>query len=325
LRRARLRAVGLWALSTVAAGIACLPARADKAADDRAEALYNEGQALMKDGRYADACLKFQASQATAASGGAVLNLGECNDKSGKPADALPYFERAADLARAAGNAKIEAYARSRAEEVRAKVALVTIDAQAVAGEEVSLDGVVVNLPDWAKQSPVSPGDHKLTAHAPNHAPFELVVRFAPGETRALHVPLLAPGVDSASPAPPPAADSHSTQRWVGLSIGVVGIAGVIAGGAVGGLALAKNHESLMYCQTPLLCTQHGIDLTHSAVSLAHASTGLLVAGGVLTGVGVVVFATSFRASPHGERAPGVALVPSVSSEHVSASLMGTF
>ena len=320
-----IRTLRWWVLSSVAATLPAIAAHADKAADDRADALYDEGQALMKAGRYAEACQKFEASQATAPSGGAVLNLGECNDKSGKPAEALPYFERAADLAHAAGNAKIESYARGRADETRTKVALVTIDARPVAGEEVSLDGVVVNLQDWAKQKPVSPGDHKLAAHAPNHAPFELVVRFASGETRALHVPLLAPGVDPARPATPAVAESHSTERWVGLSIGVVGIADVIAGGAVGGLALAKNHESLMYCQTPLLCSQHGIDLTHSAVNLAHASTGLFVAGGVLTGVGVVVFATSFRGSHRGGQAGSIAFVPSVGSEHATASLLGTF
>ncbi len=316
-----VRALGLVAAFATASLATRAAVAAPTAADQRAQAAFDEGDAFMKAQRYREACDKYRESETLAPSGGAVIKLGECNDKLGNAVEAFNDFEDGADLAHAAGKPDIETYARDRANSERPKVAVMTIDAALSPGEEVSVDDAPCDLAVWAKGRAVTPGDHKLSARAAGHAPFQLAIHPAAGETRALHVPALAPGND---PGPGAPASSNGTgQRVAGIAIGAVGLGGLIAGGVFGGVALSTNSSALSHCRTPTLCTQQGLDLTNRAETLAHASTALLVIGGALTGVGVIVAVTAPR-SPK-ERSASIEIEPALGFEGGGVRIRGAF
>jgi hypothetical protein len=118
---------------------------------------------------------------------------------------------------------------------------------------------------------------------------------------------------------------SKSAQRTAGIVVMSVGLGALIGGGVLGGLAIAKNKDALKDCRGNL-CSQQGLDLTHTALIYAHASTGLLVAGGVLAGVGVTVLATSFGGSSGSRSSTGeLFIAPSVGAGTLGATLLGTF
>jgi tetratricopeptide (TPR) repeat protein len=309
----RAPAISLGIVLLVAPSIA----RADSDAELRAQALYDQGEALMKQGRYAEACSKYTESQAVAPSGGTVLHLAECLDKSGKPAEAIGFFQEAKDLAHTAGKADIERYAEGRIATLDAEVAHVTITvAGTVTGEVVQVDDALLPTADWGKPHPVDPGDHVVTASAPGRAAFTLRMRVAARENRAALVPVLSNEA------------TGSGQRYAGIAIGTAGLASLVVGAAFGGLAIKANNDALLHCRTSTLCSQLGLDETKDALLKANVSTGTLVAGGVLVAVGTTVFLTAPRAASTrtGQTAaPFLAAGAEVGPSYGVASLRGSF
>ena len=86
-------------------------ARADVAA---AEALFQEGRALLDQGNVDAACDKFESSQASEASSGTLLNLADCRLKQGRTATAWAQFVAAGRLAQVQNRAEHAAEAQRR-------------------------------------------------------------------------------------------------------------------------------------------------------------------------------------------------------------------
>src|SRR4051812_40434609 len=93
--------------------------RAEPPAPDKTEANpavpFDQGRALMKAGRYAEAGRRFQESLQIRRSAGALLNLGDCYEKLGRYASAVEAFEGAQALSEEAGETGRAGEARGRA------------------------------------------------------------------------------------------------------------------------------------------------------------------------------------------------------------------
>jgi hypothetical protein len=144
----------------------------------------------------------------------------------------------------------------------------------------------------------VDPGPHTLEATAPGHEVWRTTVTIGEGgESRQVLVPALAVVATPSSPGKHPFV--WTTQRIAGTAMMGVGVLGLAAGGALGGLALSRNNASKADCGIVHMdaCNAAGVSLRNTAGTLADASTGTLVAGALVLAGGVVVFVTS-RSEP---------------------------
>lgn len=98
-------------------GILCVLVSGAHADPDakRATALFDEGQALKKEGRVADACEKFEESYELDPAIGTELNVADCREREGKVDEAWELFDHAARTDKRADRAK---YARARADSI---------------------------------------------------------------------------------------------------------------------------------------------------------------------------------------------------------------
>ena len=98
-----------------------------------------------------------------------------------------------------------------------------------------------------------------------------------------------------------------------------VGVAGLVVGGVLGGLAIGKNNEAAAFCRPdePTLCSAQGVALGQDVKALGTASTVAIVAGSVLAAGGVVLFLVA----PGGRAAEGAA--PAAPAEKKGSSERG--
>jgi serine/threonine-protein kinase len=271
--------------------LAAAPARADATAQDRADALFEHARALVKQGRFAEACAGFQESQRIDPGIGTMLYLADCLEKSGRTASAWVEFLDAARAARAAGQADRERKARERAAALQPKLHWLSIavpPAADVPGIEVTLDGVAVDKPLWGTALPVDPGEHTVAASAPESRSWstKAIVQPADATAASVAVPVLERG--------PP-------LRLVGGVVLGVGLAGVVVGGVLGGLALQKKNLAEPSCYPNGVCNDDGRAARQAALGLATGSTAALIAGGAVAVAGVVLLVVG-RAPARAER-----------------------
>jgi hypothetical protein len=316
----------------------------DKAA---AEALFDEGKRLVDAGKFADACPKFEESQRLDAGLGTMLYLADCYERAGRTASAWATFREAAAVAKSAGQADREQIARGRAEGLEPK-----LHRLALRVEDAS-DGLTVERVEtasgrreqlsratWGVALPIDPGTYRVTASAPGKTPWSSNVTIPPDAgTQTIAIPSLVAGAASEPPpppketTPPPPAEaveeSWSTQHWIGLGIGAVGVVGLGVSGALAIVAVGKNGDADDLCgEGSATCTtQEGVDASSDAQGMGNAATGALVAGGVLTTIGIIVF----LAAPYEKESAAtiggsrVALTPSAPNADAGVSLGGRF
>ncbi len=302
-----LATLSFWSL---AAGAHAQVSAADKAA---AEALFDRGLALLREGKLEEACSRLEQSQAIERGIGTMLYLAECYEKSGKTASAWALFREASSEAQAAGQSERALAGRQRAERLEPQLSRLTIDvpeAHRVRGLEVLRNGTDLNEGAWGVPVPVDPGEQHIEARAPGHLPFKqtVVVERGPGAWQ-LSIPQLAAAPVAAVPAPPAEATASanaagprepanlpptaaspperglSTQRLVGLIVGGTGAALAIVGAGFGIRAIRKKHEANCYGATKMCLTQGDEDANQAGIRAAKVSTvGLAVGGAMLVG-----------------------------------------
>jgi hypothetical protein len=314
-----LRRIGLPALVfAMAVGGLEAPARAQgTTATATAEALFAEGRRLAGEGKYAEACPKFEGAQKVAPTAGTQLNLADCYEKSGRLASAWASFRDAITMARAAGRAELVATAQKRASALEPRLPKLAITVTSTAaGLEIVRDGVAIPKEAWTTPVPIDPGEHVVEAKASAKKPLRLTVAApAEGATATVNVPELeadpgvgvepkpettpSPGAPPQPPAPSQPAESTSspgsTQRIVGLIVGGAGVVTAGVGGIFALQAISQNSDSKDHCrpENPNLCTGQGKDERDAALRNGNIATGLMIAGGVLAGAGVVIFFTA--------------------------------
>ncbi len=342
-RKLRALAPLVLAASMLVAPRAHAQSAGDKAA---AEALFDEGKRLVDAGKLTDACPKFEESQRLDAGLGTMLYLADCYERAGRSASAWATFREAAAVARSSGQADREAIARGRAEALEPKLHRLALriegDGEGMAVERIEVASgrrEPLSRATWGVALPIDPGSYRITASAPGKASWSsnLVVPPESG-TQTVVIPALAAGAPPPSAAPPasePAAPrgdegdkTWSTQHWVGLGIGAVGVVGLGVSGALALVAVGKNGDANDLCgEGSATCTtQDGVDASDDARGMGNAATGALVAGAVLTTIGVIVFA----AAPYDREAasvpgPRLALHPAAPGADAGLSLGGQF
>lgn len=294
----------------------------DKAA---AQILFDDGKALMKSGRHADACPKFEESQRLDPRISTQFKLAECFELIGKTASAWTNFIDVAAATKAAGQDDREKVARDRASALEKKLSKMTIvvpNAARAEGLEVKRDGVLVGHALWGTAVPVDPGEHRIFVRAPGKKNWETTIPVkGEGALIAVNIPPLedapielAPvqqsdgnsgnsgrissggGQPIAGTGPDRPEGGFGGQKIAGLAVGALGIGGVVLGTVFGLQAKSKNDESKPYCRTQgadLLCQDQGLNLVNEAKSAATISTVSFIAGGALTVTGLVLFLTA--------------------------------
>jgi len=317
----------VWASGAVLGSVLLLsaaPCRADEAADRAAaEALYELGQKLLREGNYAEACAKLDASNSLDPGVGTSLLLGDCEEKAGKLASSWASFKGAAALARAHHDPERASIADTRAAALRPRLTYLVFrvsSADRMSGFELRRAGSLIAAGSWGIPLPTDAGRYQITASAPEHeswsATVEVPVKL--DEPLVVDVPALkatralpgAPGPRSFAPTAPPRLPSEprdeepssgSTQRLLGIvSFGVGAAAGIVSG-ALTYVAAKKNHDSKNECRAGdvSLCTPAGVDARHSAKSLANVATVLGLGGGALALTGVTLFLTAPSGADH--------------------------
>jgi hypothetical protein len=171
------------------------------------------------------------------------------------------------------------------------------------AGDEVTLDDVRVAAALVGVRRAIDPGDHVARVKRGDRLK-EVPFRIEPGETKKVTVSL-----DDAAVVPPPPPDlppdpppvvpptdgegGGSAQVPIGWTFVGVGAAGLVAGLALVGVTASKNGDLTDRCGEALDCLppDHADADTYNTMRVA--TTGVLIAGGVLAALGVVLVVTA--------------------------------
>lgn len=297
----------LLAPSTVFAG--------DSAA---AQALFDEGKALLAAGKVNEACAKLAESQRIEPSGGTILHLAVCHMQAGKTATAWTELNDAISQARRDGRADREKAAKNYLQQLEPKMVRISIhvaDDARVKGLAVTRDGVGLTDSQWDVAVPVDPGEHLVTAAAPGFETWSMNVRVDGGagsvkvdvphlRESALPVspkentqPVYTPAVTISPPATTtPEPKTSSPLRAIGIAVGGVGLAGVAIGVVTAGMAFGSKSTVDAHC-TGSRCDATGFSAQKDAGAFADASTAAFVIGGVCVAAGVVLFLVGKPAS----------------------------
>jgi hypothetical protein len=266
-----------------------------------AEALYQEGRALMAEGKYAEACPKLAESQRLDPATGTLLSLAVCHESEGRLATAWAEFNDAEARARADGREDREKLARDRVAALRPRLSTLAVDVPqevaATPGLELRVDGIVTGPGSFGVAVPVDGGQHRVQATAPGKLSFETQVNVKPeSDAVRVSVPALR---DAPNASPTPAATmppdsgepraSDSPLRTIGL---VTAGAGLVALGAGSFLALSAKSD---YDDAKQACPRNGCyaaayDEIESARSQGNVATAVFILGGVALGTGAVLF-----------------------------------
>jgi hypothetical protein len=342
-RTSFVSAAVLLALTGTAHAQAPLPA-GDKVA---AQALFEEGRALVAAGRYTEACPKFADSERLDASPSTLLNLANCWEKLGRTATAWATYKEAESAANAAKRQDYMVTAQRHADALAPKLSRLTINVpQPIAGIRVLRDGVLVGSPQWGSPIPVDPGSRAVEASAPGYKgwvanvevsrdvaqftltvpPLEALPAESPPPAATVAVnPAAVPSSPPAPPAPrPETAPRGSAQRTIGLLVGGAGVVGLGVAGVYALVANSKNKDSVNFCDTAdhNACASAGVTERNDALWAGDAATVALSVGGAALVAGALIWFSAPSERPDsGSSAARVVVVPALGG----AVLKGTW
>lgn len=291
-----------WVVSAfVALGAFGGPARAR--ASERsvaAEALFEQGRALVEAGRFHDACPKLAESLALDPGLGTMLWLADCYENDGRTASAWAHFKAAAAKAALAKDPR-EKVARERSLALERKVSRLEIvlapDFDAGAGEVVVLrDGVRVGRAELGVGIPVDPGVHTVSATSAGRKPWSTKIGISP---RPSSVAVIVPPLErdrAASEGQAPSAPSDGrVQRVSGLVVGGLGLAGIGLGTGFSFAAKSSYDDSNAGHCVANRCDETGLALRDDADRQALVATIAMGAGAAAVVGGALLYLTARR------------------------------
>jgi hypothetical protein len=309
-------------------------ARAQGSDFDRntARTLWQEGREALSKRDYTTAADRFTRSDSLFHAPTSLLGLAQAQVGLGKLVSAAETYNRLLrdPLPPGAPPAFIKALDAARAElaALSPRIPYVTIRVMGpgAAVAQVSVDGIAVPSAALGVRRAIDPGQHRIQAEAPGHAPAVATLTIAEGKTETVTVepkPLAA-----GAPAPKPLASDHQpaepspagqeggARRTAGLVVGGIGAAGLAVGGILGIVTLVKSNgaNASSACTGP--ATLANVDSCNSqrdaARGLQTGGIAVAVAGGVALGVGAVLFATAPRSADRPATLGGAPQSPSV-------------
>jgi hypothetical protein len=267
-------------MAWAAAGRAAQPdaPRATPADVAAAQALFEQGRALMAKGRASDACPKFEESQHLDPALGTQFNLASCYEQLGKLASAYALFTQVAATARATGQQERDTVARARAEAVKPRLTKLAIFVPADSAKQlrVERDGVEIGEAQWGFAVPVDPGPHRVRAFGAGLGEWSLEVDIP--SDGAVHQVMVPGNVEDEAGFLAP------LNHKLALAAAGVGVVGLGMGSVFALRAISKkNAADDAGCRGGQCSTPHGLDLRRSARSAGDLATVGLGIG--LTGV----------------------------------------
>jgi hypothetical protein len=268
-----------------------------------ADALFNEGAALLKAGRLEEACGKLAESQSVEPAIGTLGLLAYCHEQSGKLATAMREYSEVAELAHLASQAEREQVARDRVAALAPRVTRLAVALSAPTdGVEVYLDARRLGASELGTSTPVDPGSFELVVTANGFEPWRQALTIpADGSTLRVVVPRLVRVTPVAAaapiqqgPAPSPERGPRRPAAWASLGVGALGFA---FGGYFGLSAIAARSEAKPHCDGNR-CDQTGVDARERAIDRARFSTIGFAVGAVAAGAGAILLFTDRSEQP---------------------------
>ena len=318
-----------------------------------ATAQFDQGRALMKEKRYAEACAAFERSQKLEPAPGTLYNLATCYEKIGKLATAWAAFR---DLGTRDPNKQRRKSSNDMATTLAKRMPKLVIEVDTPpAGVVVTLDGTdVTNL--LGVESPMDLGAHTVKARAPKHAEAVKTVKITEeGKRYVVNIVLAVEGeapqpkdpvtpkqpdrepepapvpragpTDPVAPVGPVDAPKQSSRKRNGILLAGTGGLLVLGGALVGQLAGSKWDDARALCGEDLRCDnaamlEQGNQLVADARLRANVATGLFIGGVIAAGVGTYLVLTAPSKS---ERSTAVRVTPSVSPALAGVLVEGRF
>lgn len=251
-----------------------------------AQALFEQGRALMDQGDLEAACSRFEESDRLEAGLGTRYHLADCYEKVGKTASAHATFLKVAERARDLGQKSREEVARERARAVESKLVRLRIAVPQGGHDELYIerDGSRVGRAQWGLAVPVDPGVHRIRAMGPGLVTWQTEVKVSPATGIAsVTVPPLMRDESSSFWAP--------TSRRIGLAALGVGLASLGVSTAFALRAQSKKEDSYQAGCSDHQCTsERGKDLRDAALSAGNRATWALGVGASGVAAGTVLF-----------------------------------
>lgn len=286
-----------------AASLASGTAYAEPSATDRAVAqtLFDQGRALMDEGRFAEACSAFARSQKLDPGAGTRLNLALCHEAEGRTATAWMELNEALSQAKRDHREDREQLAQQHIAALTPNVPHALLKVNDKSEElEIRLDDVLLDRAVWDGPIPIDPGDHVVVASAPGKRAFSARPRFALGETLTVVVPPLETGeAGTSSPNGVNGANGASLDhpeqghRTLGWVIASGGVASIAVGAYFGVRALDAKSESDRLCPKTPCADREGTELSKDAVTLGWGANIGIGLGLVALGIGTYLVLTA--------------------------------
>jgi len=287
-----------------------------------AEAVFEEGMRLIKQGNFAAACPKFEMSQRVEPAVGTMLYLAECYEKTNRTASSWAMFREAASLAETSGQVERMKTAQARAARLEPRLAWLTVDVSKealVPGLQIRRNGALLAPELSGTESPVDPGEVQVEASAPGRVTYATKVKVAAKGHVSVSIPALqaapdatpvatvAPVVAHSESAPPPAGTppSASTQPspapapakaehasplpWI---VGGVGVAALGVGTYFGLRAISNADKARDLCPNGDCNDPAGKTAADDAHTQATISNVSFVLGAAAVATGVVLYFT---------------------------------
>jgi len=321
--------------------LAAAPAAAESSAEDKAaaQALFDQGSALMAKGDFEAACPKLEASLQRFDGIGTRGKLAQCYEKVGKIASAWAMYREVDALASKSGDSRRATVARDAAKALEPRVPHLTInvpDASRVDQMTVRRDGAVLDSGAWGAPIAVDPGQHHLEVSAPGYEAWSKDVDIAESANESIDIPALTALPPEATPPTTstsseggvtaevkPESTPYAPIAMVAMGVGVVSL-GV---GTYFGLRASSKWNGAFddgHCNSSTnQCDAAGQDQTDQARSAATLSNVFIGAGVVLAAGGAALWFLAPKEK--GPEKAGLAVVPVAGRDRGGVWLSGAF
>ena len=302
-----MRAVVQAALLAVASHAFTLSAQADDADTAAAEALFQQGRALLEAGQTAEACPKLAESQRLDPATGTLIALAACHEQQNKLASAWSEFTEAAGRAERESRPDRRQLASERAQRLEPRLSTLTVQVSpalaAVRGLELTRSERALGRGAWNVPVPLDGGEYVIGARAPQMKTWSAVVKIADkGDRQVVMIPELVsePLAPVASPVPAtppsptievpvaPKPQGLSQLQWVGIGSGAVGVVALGVGGYFTARMLGKKEDA--DCDRNVCDSDASVRWQNDARRFGNYATGFAIAGGSLLALGGTLF-----------------------------------
>ncbi|HEY3593969.1 MAG TPA: cadherin-like beta sandwich domain-containing protein [Polyangiaceae bacterium] len=253
-----------------------------------AENAFHEGVRLMKGDDCLHALPKFKESQELHPRAATLLNAATCYARVGRAGTAWKTFQEAGELAAGEGRPDLQEKSLRGMSKVTPAVTQLTL-VVAPSSEPLSITVNGQRTANDGHPVPLDPGENVIEASAPRRETWRRALYVNEGggfvSVEIPELPLVREPVKAATP-------SASNWRPLALTIGGVGLAGIIAGSILGVSALSSADEMSANCNGDL-CNARGVSAHDASLRKAEWSTFAIGFGTLLTATGAFLWFTS--------------------------------